>query len=209
MQDVICESADTGMRVRMRLRDNANSQQTICRQILQATRYVLRFREPKVFLVYNVVLVPSGVNFSKSHIEIGMRELKPVYAVRERSSDIGEAINTIAHETLHLTAGLNRFDAQRKTDESMAYFTGACAQLSVTGTLSRSDLVTTQFAGSDVPQEAMLSSQAGSKVLEDVFAGIPDETIHAESDAGKKLLQRCEMRLQTFFGKRAKGDGGN
>ncbi len=200
MQDVICESADTGVRVRIRLRDNADSQQMICRKIVQAIRYVLRFREPKVFLSYEILLVPSGVKFSKNHIEIGVRGLRPVYAVRERSSDIGDVINTIAHETLHLTAGLNRFDVQRKTDESMAYFTGACAQLSVTGTLSRNDLASNRFADdSGVPNEAMLSSQAGSKVLEDVFAGNPEEAIHADSDAGKQLLQRCEMRLQKFF----------
>ncbi|WP_233491739.1 hypothetical protein [Xanthomonas oryzae] len=143
--------------------------------------------------------MPSGVNFLKNHISIGINELSPVYAVRERPNDIGDAINTIAHETLHMTAGLNRFDASRKTDESMAYFTGACAQLSVTGMLSRSNLVITQFAGSDVPQAAMLSSQAGSKVVADVFAGIPEETIDAHSDKGKQVLQRCEMRLQKFF----------
>ncbi len=206
MQDVICESADTGVRVHMRLRDHAGSPQTICRQILQSTRYVLRFREPNVSLMYEVILVPPGVKFSKSHREIGVRELKPIYAVRERSGDIVEAINTMAHETLHLIAGLNRLDARKKTDEAMAYFTGACAQLSVTGALSRSDLMAIQFAGSDVPPEAMLSSQAGSKVLEDVFAGIPEDTVHADSAAGKKLLQRCEMRLQDFFkGKKGRG----
>ncbi|CEJ49194.1 hypothetical protein XAB3213_550001 [Xanthomonas citri pv. bilvae] len=150
-------------------------------------------------------MVPPGVKFSNNHVEIGMRELRPVYAVRERSSDSGEAINTIAHETLHLTAGLNRFDAQRKTDESMAYFTGACAQLSVTGTLSRSDLVTNQFADGAVTKEAVLSAQAGSKVLEEVFSGNPEEAILADSDAGKQLLQRCEMRLQKFFTKNVGG----
>lgn len=205
MQEVICESADTGMRVHMRLRESADPQQTICRKMMQAIRYVLRFREPKVFLSYEVIMVPPGVKFSNNHVEIGMRELRPVYAVRERSSDSGEAINTIAHETLHLTAGLNRFDAQRKTDESMAYFTGACAQLSVTGTLSRSDLVTNQFADGAVPKEAVLSAQAGSKVLEEVFSGNPEEAILADSDAGKQLLQRCEMRLQKFFTKNVGG----
>ncbi|WDM69634.1 hypothetical protein K6978_01810 [Xanthomonas cucurbitae] len=199
MQDVICGSADTGVHVRMELRDDMNSQKTICHQILQAARYVLRFRQPKVSVVYDIVLVPSGITFSKKNIGIGMDEIRPLYVVRERPDATGEAINTIAHETLHLTAGLNRFDAQKKSDESMAYFTGACAQLSVMGTLSRSDLVTGQFAGSDVPQGAMLSSQEGSKVLEDVFADIPDERIDANSDTGKLLLQRCEMRLQKFF----------
>ncbi|ALS95289.1 hypothetical protein EYR05_07905 [Xanthomonas oryzae pv. oryzae] len=52
MQGVICGSADTGVRVRMKLRDDLDAQQTACRQLLQAAHYVLRFREPKVSIAY-------------------------------------------------------------------------------------------------------------------------------------------------------------
>uniref|UniRef100_A0A8J7VVS0 Lipoprotein n=1 Tax=Coralloluteibacterium stylophorae TaxID=1776034 RepID=A0A8J7VVS0_9GAMM len=169
---------------------------TWVRQLAGATGRTGRFR---------VTLVPAGRSFvtSRSSISIG-GSMDVSFAFPWSSEDsrasTANVISKMAHETVHVAAGVLGKPAALQRDEVLAYELGACAQLKFLGVLQERDLPRGSLPSfQNLPKEAIASSRHGLDAASAVRKYMVDGQVSKKSANGINLISACEEKARSAF----------
>lgn len=153
---------------------------------------------------YRLALVPEGRSAEVRSTSLTLfGGPQPLYVEpwsSDRDANRANIVDTFAHESLHLRAGLAGLPEQKVADEDMASLAGACAQLNKIGVIKAKYELHAALVGPGVDHAVTKSTAALAHLGATLFPSFDfHDAITRDSERGRQLTKRCRSDLIAFF----------
>ena len=202
IQACLSKSSDIEIYAPSMLAIDDKTEHSLCDRVSGAIDYVGGFPTHRARLAYRVELYPAGIEITRRGLSLypGHRRLTFAFAWSDTQHSTANIVNTMAHETWHALAGIERLPKPKRIDEDTAYLAGACAQLQILGTLDPNGLSVSALAAQEgIPARAIVSSEAGSRFLRRFSGASNGESMQRDTPSGKAFLASCDAELSAYF----------
>lgn len=180
------------------------STKRLCLEIAQTVAYITNFSKRHPHYDVKIVLVPPSEEYiSRSfYLYPLMGKLKfkiPWYGSDPKFSE-SHVIETVAHETFHVTSRVDRVPKDRRYSEKYAYIAGYCGELDVLGKISLWDSSPNRGNDEMLTQRYDISRSIEGRAMAYRYLSNFDLSNNDTNKSGKtKLFRNCRKILGGFF----------